>query len=166
MLTLLFSAISTGDLAECAESYFGYVERLLPAWRLNAVNYLGCRGFLVPHYSDPEKGYLNHFMTGYPWMYWPSGAGWNLMPFYEHGMLMGDSNFLRKRVLPLYLEMAQFYEDYLTKEKDGFYHISPGISPENSLQGQSTILSKDATIDIAVAREVFDHLMRLGKMFG
>lgn len=165
-VNLAISAISTGDLAECAESYFGYVERLLPAWRLNATNYLGCRGFLVPHYSDPEKGYLNHFGQGYPWMYWPGGAGWNLMPFYEHGMLYGDTAFLRKRVLPLYQEMAQFYEDYLSKDEDGYYHISPGISPENSIKGTHTTLSKDATHEIAVAREVFEHLLQLGKMFG
>ncbi|AOW08572.1 glycosyl hydrolase family 95 catalytic domain-containing protein [Flavobacterium gilvum] len=164
-VNLAISGISTGDLAECAESYFGYVERLLPAWRLNASSYLGCRGFLVPHYSDPEKGYLNHFTPGLPWMYWPGGAGWNLMPFYEHGMLYGDMAFLRKRVLPLYQEMAQFYEDYLTKDKDGYYHISPGISPENGVKGQGSTLSKDATFEIAVAREVFDHLLKLGKMF-
>lgn len=165
-VNLAISGISTGDLAECAESYFGYVERLLPAWRLNARNYLGCRGFLVPHYSDPEKGYLNHFATGFPWMYWPGGAGWNLMPFYEHALLYGDTAFLRNRVLPLYIEMAQFYEDYLTKEKDGYYHVSPGISPENSISGQQTTLCKDATMDIAVAREVFSHLLQMGKLFG
>lgn len=164
-INLAISAMSTGDLAECAESYFGYVERLLPAWRLNAANYLGCRGFLVPHYSDPEKGFLNHFLDAYPWMYWPSGAGWNLMPFYEHGMITGDTSFLRQRVLPLYLEMAQFYEDYLTKEKDGYYHISPGISPENFVPGSKTILAKDCSVDIAVLREVFEHLLQMGKLF-
>lgn len=164
-VNLAISAISTSDLDECAESYFGYVERLLPTWRLNAKNYLGCRGFLVPHYSDPERGYLNHFGSGFPWMYWPGGAGWNLMPFYEHGMLYGDTAFLRKRVLPLYIEMGQFYEDYLTKEKDGYYHVSPGISPENEIAGENTTLSKDATFDIAVAREVFEHLIKMGEMF-
>jgi len=164
-VNLAISAISTGDLAECAESYFGWVERMLPAWRLNAKSYLGTRGFLIPHYSDPEKGYLNHFGADYPWMYWPGGAGWNLMPFYEHAMLYGDKDFLRKRVLPLYIEMAQFYEDYLSKEKDGFYHISPGISPENQIAGNSTNLSKDATFDIAIAREVFDHLLKMGALF-
>lgn len=164
-VNLAISHISTGDLAECAESYFGYVERLLPAWRLNARNYLGCRGFLVPHYSDPEKGYLNHFGGGFPWMYWPGGAGWNLMPFYEHAMLYGDTAFLRNRVLPLYIEMAHFYEDYLTKEKDGYYHISPGISPENFIPGKGTTLCKDASMDIAVAREVFEHLLQMGKQF-
>ncbi|SDC99702.1 Glycosyl hydrolase family 65, N-terminal domain [Niabella drilacis] len=165
-VNLAIAAMSTGDLQECAASYFGYVERLLPAWRLNAKNYLGCRGFLVPHYSDPERGFLNHFGTDFPWMYWPSGAGWNLMPFYEHGMLLGDTAFLRTKVLPLYGEMAQFYEDYLVKMKDGYYHIIPGISPENNVGHQSSNLAKDCTIDIAVAREVFEHLLVLGKMFG
>ncbi|MBO9619843.1 MAG: glycoside hydrolase N-terminal domain-containing protein [Niabella sp.] len=165
-VNLAIAAMSTGDLQECAASYFGYVERLLPAWRLNAKNYLGCRGFLVPHYSDPERGFLNHFGTDYPWMYWPSGAGWNLMPFYEHGMLYGDTAFLHKKVLPLYQEMAQFYEDYLVKMQDGYYHIIPGISPENNVGANSSNLAKDCTIDIAVAREVFEHLLTLGKMFG
>ncbi len=57
-LNLAISAAAMGNLPECAESYFGYVERILPGWRLNARKYLGCRGFLVPHYSDPEKGAL------------------------------------------------------------------------------------------------------------
>ncbi|HEX5152953.1 MAG TPA: glycoside hydrolase N-terminal domain-containing protein [Parafilimonas sp.] len=165
-VNLAISAISTGGLPECAESYFGYAERLLPAWRLNAHNYLGARGFLVPHYSDPEKGYLNHFGADFPWMFWPSGAGWNLMPFYEHGMITGDTAFLHKRVLPLYMEMAEFYEDYLVKEKDGYYHITPGISPENNVGDNTTTLAKDCAIDIAVAREVFEHLIRMGEMFG
>lgn len=164
-MNLAISAMSTGDLAECAASYFGYVERLLPAWRLNAKSYLGCRGFLIPHYSDPERGFLNHFGPDFPWMYWPSGAGWNLMPFYEHGMLYGDTAFLREHVLPLYIEMGQFYEDYLQLGDDGYYHITPGISPENNVGTNSTTLARDCTVDIAVAREVFDHLQTLGKMF-
>ncbi|HEX7261392.1 MAG TPA: glycoside hydrolase N-terminal domain-containing protein, partial [Luteolibacter sp.] len=131
-LNLAISNISMGDLPECAESYFGYVERVLPGWRKNARGYMGCRGFLVPHYSDPETGYLCHFNDIYPWMYWPAGAGWNIMPFYEHAMITGDLAFLRKRVLPLYREMADFYEDYLTEGKDGRLHVVPSISPENS----------------------------------
>jgi len=143
-VNLAISAFSLGDLPECAESYFGYVERVLPGWRLNARKYLGCRGFLVPHYSDPEKGYLNHFFNTYPWMYWPGGAGWNLRPFLEHAQLTGDLDFLKNRVLPLYREMAQFYKDYLVLGADDRYH-QVGISPENFPIGTGTILCKDAT---------------------
>ncbi len=162
-LNLAISAASMGDLPECAESYFGYVERVLPGWRLNAKRYLGCRGFIVPHYSDPEKGYLNHFNLTCPWMYWPASGGWCILPFFEHAQLTGDRDFLKKRVLPLYREMADFYEDYLTLGADGRYHLSPGISPENVPTGTPTLLCRDATMDVAVARQVFDVLLQAGQ---
>ncbi|HEX7261431.1 MAG TPA: glycoside hydrolase N-terminal domain-containing protein [Luteolibacter sp.] len=161
-LNLAISNMSIGDLPECAASYFQYIEHVLPGWRLNAKRYLGCRGFLVPHYSDPETGYLTHFINEYPWMYWPAGAGWNIMPLYEHAMITGDGELLRKRVLPLYREMADFYEDYLTKGADGRLHIIPSISPENFTKG--SLLTRDATMDVAVAREVYDHLLKMGEL--
>lgn len=94
-INLAVSAASMGNLHECAESYIGYVESLLPGWRLNARNYLGCRGFIVAHYNDPESGYLTHFGRSFPWMCWPGGAGWNIRSFYEYAMLTGNEAFLR-----------------------------------------------------------------------
>jgi hypothetical protein len=58
--------------------------------------------------------------------------------------------------------MAEFYEDYLVMGGDGRYHISPGISPENFPPGRKTLLCKDATMDVAAAREVFDLLLQMG----
>jgi alpha-L-fucosidase 2 len=160
-LNLAVLNVSSGDLPECAESYFGYVEHVLPGWRINAKRYLGCRGFVVPHYSDPENGYLCHFFGDFPWMFWAGGAGWNIMPFYEHAMRTGDTEFLRTRVLPLYRETADFFEDYLTPGNDGFLHVSPSISPENFTGG--SLLTRDPSMDIAVAREVFGHLLTMGE---
>jgi len=166
-LNLAISAASMSNLSECAESYCGYVESLLPGWRLNAKNYLGCRGFIVAHYNDPANGYLTHFNKkgGFPWMFWAGGAGWNIRPFYEHAMLMGDRQFLEKRVFPLYREMAEFYEDFLAMGDDGLYHICPSISPEHGAAGKHSWLSKDATMDVAIVREVFTFLCRIGKEF-
>lgn len=166
-VNLAISSAAMGNLPECVESYFGYVERILPGWRLNARKYLGCRGFLVPHYSDPEKGYLNHFVEKQLWMYWPGGAGWNIRPFYDYALLTGDQDFMKQRVLPLYMEMADFYEDYLQKGEDGFYHIVPSISPENWPSNLPAVtITKDSAFDIAVAREVFEILIELGQQFG
>ena len=116
-INLAISAAAMSNLPECAESYCTYVEHLLPGWRLNARNYLGCRGFLVAHYNDPENGYLTHFGRSFPWMCWAGGAGWNLRPFYEYAMLTGNDAMLKERVLPLYREMAAFYKDFLLMEK-------------------------------------------------
>jgi len=98
------------------------------------------------------------------WMYWPGGAGWNLHPFYDYALLTGNREFMKTEVLPLYLEMADFYADYLVKGSDGYYHIYPGVSPENSPRGQVKTL-KDCTFDLAAAREVFRILIELGGQF-
>lgn len=164
-INLAISAASMGNLHECAESYIGYVENLLPGWRLNAKNYLGCRGFLVAHYNDPENGYLTHFGRSFPWMFWAGGAGWNIRPFYEYAMLTGNETFLKEHVFPLYREMAGFYEDYLIMGCDSLYHICPSVSPENASPGTDTWLSKDATMDVAIAREVFGLLLEMGHKF-
>jgi alpha-L-fucosidase 2 len=163
-LNLAVSTVSVGHLPECAESYFTHVERQLPGWRKNARSYLGTRGFLVAHYADPETGYLSHFSEGYPWMYWPGGAGWNLRPFYEHGLVTGDARFMQERVWPLYRELALFYEDYFVAGPDGRLRITPGISPENFTP--IGLVAADTAFDLGVAREVFTILRELGPTCG
>lgn len=163
-VNLQISAAAMGNLPECANSYFNYIKGMLPGWRLNARTYLGCRGFLAANYADPEAGYLVHPGNSMGWMYWPGGAGWNLFPIYDYALLTGDREFMQQQVLPLYLEMADFYEDYMVMGKDGFYHIYPGVSPECSPRGQVKTL-KDCTFDLAVLREVFRILIELGEQF-
>ena len=163
-VNLAISAAAMGNLPECCNSYLGYIKGLLPGWRANAKSYLGCRGFLAGNYTDPESGYLVHIGHTMGWMYWPGGAGWNLHPIYDYGLFSGDSDFMKREVLPLYVELADFYEDYITSGKDGFYHIYPGVSPENRPKGQVKTL-KDCTFDIAVAKEVFRVLVELGEQF-
>lgn len=163
-LNLAISAASMGDMQECAETYCKYVEHLLPGWRLNAKNYLGCRGFIVAHYNDPENGYLTHFGALYPWMFWGGGGGWNIRPLYEYAMMMGNKHYLKENVLPLYKELANFYEDYLLPGNDGLLHICPSISPENKPLDSKSWLSKDATMDVAIAREVFSLLLEMGQL--
>lgn len=164
-LNLAISATTMSNLPECAESYNRHIESLLPGWRLNARNYLGCRGFVVAHYNDPTNGYLTHFGSSFPWMFWAGGAGWNLRPLYEYAMLTGNVTYLKEKVYPLYKEMADFYEDYLVEGTDGLYHITTSISPENAPKGTNTWLSKDATMDVAIAREVFTFLCDMGRRF-
>lgn len=105
-LNLAISATTMSNLPECAESYNRHIESLLPGWRLNARNYLGCRGFVVAHYNDPTNGYLTHFGSSFPWMFWAGGAGWNLRPLYEYAMLTGNVTYLKEKVYPLIIKIA------------------------------------------------------------
>jgi len=165
-INLAISAGSMGNMHESMESYFSFIERQLPAWHENARKYLGCRGFLVGHYTDPEKGSLHHYASSYPWMFWPGGAGWNIRPFYDHYLLTGNRKFLANRVFPLYREMADFYEDYLVEGPDGQYVITPGISPENTPLNSNSLLTFNTTFDVAVAREVFHILIQTCQELG
>ena len=165
-LNLAISAAGMGNLPECVESYAGYIEGCLPGWRLNAQKTLGTRGFLPAYYGRPDKGYMTHKNPS-TW-YYICTAAWNIRPLYDYALLSGDMEFMKERVLPLYLEMADFYEDYLVKDDQGILHITPGCSPENQVimpDGSRPQLADDCTIDIAVAREVHQILIELGERF-
>lgn len=165
-VNLQVSAGISGNMHESMKSYFDFIERLLPGWRENANKLLGCRGFLPANYANPETGYLDHFESMYAWIYWPGGAGWNIRPFYDYYLATRDVEFLQNRVFPLYREMADFYEDYLTPGKDGKYTILPSISPENwpkaPFQGHS-LLTYNSTYDVAVCKEILTILIKISK---
>ncbi len=163
-VNLAISAGGMGNLPECVESYASFIEGQVPGWRINAKKTLGTRGFLVACYARPDKGYLTHKNPN-TWFYTCLG-GWTLRPLYDYALLSGDEKFMKERVLPLYLEMADFYEDYLVKDEKGILNITPCASPENAPSNAGAQLAHNSTIDIAVAREVHQILIELGERFG
>lgn len=92
-----------------------------------------------------------------------------MRPFWNHYLVTGDVEFLRRRVAPAYKELAQFYENFLTEtDKNGNYIFVPSISPENvprntDPSGPALI---NATMDIAVCREVLTNLIRASEILG
>jgi alpha-L-fucosidase 2 len=123
-----------GDLREGMDAYFNWMESLAPDFRVNAKNIFGMRG---THYSLwPNKGigvafhYSSATSTGEMWPhpYWLSAGGWCVRPFWDHYLVTGDVEFLRKRVVPAYKELALFYEDFLTvTDKRWELHLRPLI---------------------------------------
>ena len=119
----------------------------------------------------PDKGvgvdfhYSTAASTGeiWPHPYWLSAGGWCIRPFWDHYLTTGDVDFLRDRVLPAYKELALFYEDFLTvTDKNGNYIFAPSFSPENNPANTSpsAMLVINASMDIAVCREVLSNLVR------
>ena len=71
--------------------------------------------------------------------------------------------------LPAYKELALFYEDYLTVTgKDGNYVFAPSFSPENNPANTSpsAMLVINASMDIAVCREVLGNLIQACELLG
>jgi alpha-L-fucosidase 2 len=164
-----------GDHREGMDAYFNWMESLVPDFRNNAKNIFGMRG---THYSlMPDKGigvsfhYSNSISSGeiWPHLYWISAGGWCVRPFWDHYLVTGDLEFLRKRMIPAYKDLALFYEDFLTvTNKDGKYIFAPSFSPENWPKNLNTscMISINAQMDISVCREVLTNLITACETLG
>jgi alpha-L-fucosidase 2 len=174
-INLQISPGPQADLREGMNAYFSWMESLAHDFRVNARNIFGMRG---THYSLwPDKGvgvdfhYSSAASTGeiWPHPYWLSAGGWCIRPFWDHYLTTGDLVFLRNRVVPAYKELALFYENYLTVTgKDGNYVFAPSFSPENNPANTSpsAMLVINASMDIAVCREVLANLIQACELLG
>jgi alpha-L-fucosidase 2 len=160
------ASVVQGDLREGAEAYFSWIESLASDCRANARNIFGFRGASYPLWPQRGMGvkyyYYNSALGGF-WPYWISAGGLAYRPFWDHYLATGDRDFLRKRVVPAYRELALFYEDFLTAtDKNGNYIFAPSLSPENTPASTdpSGPTLVNATMDIAVCREVLSNLIQ------
>jgi alpha-L-fucosidase 2 len=171
-INLQMAGAVQGDMREGMEAYFKWMEEIAPDCRNNARNIFGFRGTSFPLF--PDKGFgVNFYYTASSeigiWPYWISAGGWCVRQLWEHFLVTGDVELLRNRVVPTYKELAQFYEDFLTlTDKDGNYIFVPSISPENTSRSrdQSGPGLINATMDIAVCREVLTYLIQACELLG
>ncbi|WP_405859970.1 RICIN domain-containing protein [Streptomyces sp. NBC_00090] len=136
------------------QGYFDLVLGQLDDWRRNATNLYGTRGFLVPSRTDGEHGHMLHFNgTGFPGQCWTGGADWMLYPLLEYYQVTGDNAFLRDKLGPALMELALFYEDFLTRtDSQGKAVFVPSFSMENSPSNTGQMFSINATGDIMAGR--------------
>ena len=161
-----------GNLREGMEAYFNWMEEIMPDCRNNAKNIFGFEGTSYPLF--PDKGFgVNFYYTASSelgiWPYWISAGGWYLRQFWDHFLVTGNEDFLRNRVIPAYKGLALFYEDFLSvTDNDGNYIFVPSISPENTshIKGQTGPVLINATMDIAVCREVLSNLVQACELLG
>ncbi|MCL7380486.1 glycoside hydrolase N-terminal domain-containing protein [Streptomyces sp. 35G-GA-8] len=136
------------------QGYFDLVLGQLDDWRRNAADLYGTRGFLAPSRTDGEHGHMLHFnTTDFPGQCWTGGADWMLYPLLEYYQVTGDTAFLRDKLGPALMELALFYEDFLTRtDADGRAVFVPSVSMENSPSNTGQMLSINATGDIMAGR--------------
>jgi len=171
-LNLQTAGAVQGDLREGMEAYFNWMESLASDCRANARNIFGFRGASYSLFPDKDIGvsfYYNNSAAIGVWPYWISAGGWYLRPFWDHYLVTGDVEFLRRRVVPAYKELALFYEDYLTvTDKNGNYIFFPSISPEQTPRSTDPSGPQlvNASMDISVCREVLVNLVKACELLG
>lgn len=142
-----------GALDETTLPLFDYFERHLEDFRSNAKSIYGCRGILIPiamttHGLEEPRVWTN----------WTAAAGWMAQHFYDYYLFTGDRDFLKEHAIPWLKETALFYEDFLVEGDDGKLLFNPSLSPENTPTNSNSIVCMNATMDIAICREVLMNL--------
>jgi len=153
------------NMPECMEAYLDYMESLVPHFRENARILYGCRGIMVPSRTSAH-GYNTHFNEQYIHLFWTPGAAWAAHFFYDYYLYTGDREFLKKRALPFMKESAMFFEDFLYEGPDGKYVFNPSYSPENTPSNSDSQACINATMDIALVKELLTNLVTVCEELG
>lgn len=145
-----------GGLSEMMLALFDYYDSLIPDFRRNAERVMGCRGILMG-VSQTLNG-LGSCHDGL-WLTWTGGGAWIAQHYFDYWRYTGDDEFLQTRCLPFLREVADFYEDFVDFSGEKAIFV-PSMSPENvPTDGQRSMMAVNATMDIALARELFTNLI-------
>ena len=159
----------SGNMPKFLQSVFDYVEEHMDDYRENAKKLFGCRGINICSVSTPESGL--HKLVYPHILHWTGGAGWIAQHYFDYYLHTRDLNFLKNRAMPFMYEAALFYEDYFTVDENGYFVSSPSNSPENVPgnvldTGCNSEVNINATMDFAIAKELFTNLLKGIKITG
>jgi hypothetical protein len=142
-----------GNMFELTLAYTSYIESLVPWLEINAKQLFGARGIVLPSRSSTH-GFNNALAPDFAGGFWVAGAGWAAHFFYDYYLYTGDRQFLAEHALPFMEKAALFFEDYLYEGPDGKWIFSPTQSPENTPKNSNSQGTFNATMDVAVAKEL------------
>ncbi len=154
-----------GNMPELMLSYTSYIESIMPGMEINARHLFGARGIVLPSRSTTH-GYNNAFNADFAGGMWVGGAGWAAHFFYDSYLYTGDRDFLAQHALPFMEKAVLFFEDYLFEGPDGRFIFSPTQSPENTPGNSNSQASFNATMDVAVAKELLANTIAASRELG
>ncbi len=155
------------NLSECHMPMFTMLKELAESGERTAKAYYNAGGWVVHHNTDLWRGTapVDYVNTGF----WPGGGIWICQHVWEHYLFTGDEDFLRE-YYPILKGAAQFVMDVLEPEPTHGWLVIPfSISPEESAlapNGERASLSMMATINIALIKDLFPHVIEAEKILG
>jgi len=154
-----------GNMPELMPAYTSYIESIVPWMEINAKHLFGSRGVVLPSRSTTH-GFNNAFNANFAGGMWVGGAGWAAHFFYDYYLYTGDREFLANHALPFMEKAVVFFEDYLYEGPDGKLVFSPTQSPENTPGNSKSQASYNATMDVAVAKELLRNTIAASRELG
>jgi hypothetical protein len=154
-----------GNMPELMLAYTSYMESIVPWMEINAKHIFGARGLVLPSRST-TNGFNNALAPDFAGGFWVGGAGWAAHFFYDYYLYTGDRKFLAEHALPFMEKAALFFEDYLYEGPDGKLVFSPTQSPENTPGNSKSQGTFNATMDVAVAKELLHNVIAASRELG
>lgn len=154
-----------GNLPELMLAYTSYIESLVPWLEINAKHLFGARGIVLPSRSSTH-GFNNALAPNFAGGFWVGGAGWAAHFFHDYYLHTGDRAFLADHALPFMEKAVLFFEDYLYEGPDGRWIFSPTQSPENTPGNSRSQGTFNATMDVAVAKELLRNTIDASRELG
>ena len=149
----------TCGLGDCHEPLFDLIiNKMIPNGRNTAKNVYGCKGWTA-HSNSNLWGETGVDSQATPAAFWPMAGAWLSTHFWEHYKFTMDKTFLKEKAYPVMKEAAEFFEDYLICDKDGYLVTVPSVSPENCFflddSRISHFLTTAPSMDIELLNELF-----------
>ncbi|MBE6614472.1 MAG: glycoside hydrolase family 95 protein [Ruminococcaceae bacterium] len=159
---------AAGGLAEALLPLIRYYTGKTEAFRESAGKLFGMNGIWLSAYTTP--GVSGPCVPVGVIINWISGSGWICQHLWEYYRYTGDTETLRKEILPFMREAALFYKDYVLYTENGSLELVPSVSPENTPgnlmpafftenMGHIAPAVKNATMDFAVLKELLTNLL-------
>jgi alpha-L-fucosidase 2 len=163
--------VESANLAELFAPMDDLIRNLAVTGTETAASYYRAPGWAVHHNSDiwAASNPVGDFGKGDPkWANWSMGSAWLSRHLWEHYQYTGDKAYLRE-AYPVMKEAARFTLAWLRPDADGHLVTSPSTSPENDFyygDGRKGVVSVGATMDLAIARDLFDNVRAAAQELG
>ncbi len=154
--TRSFWQIYAANHIKLGEPLFNMISNMLPQVKKETRDRFGIEGAWFCEVVD-KKGRADKGSESDIYYILSSGMTYALMLWLRYQYTL-DKEFLRTKCYPLLKECVLFYENYLRKEADGKYHISPCLAWEERPVGE------DSIPDISAVRSGVKALLEASKI--
>ena len=155
------------NLSETVAPLADFVGRLTVPGAVTARKTYGARGWTLHHLTDP---FGRTGVADGVWGVSPMAGPWMTFPLWDHYEFSGDTDFLRDVAYPVMKGSAEFVADFLVPSPEGWLVTAPSHSPENAYidprTGRAESLTYAATIDVEIARALFENCVRAAEVLG
>lgn len=154
------------NLSELHEPLFDHLARMYPHGRITANSMYHARGWMAHHNTDiwgdtaPQDLYM-------PATVWPLGAAFLVTHIWQHYQYTEDLDFLKNNFY-LLRDAVLFFVDYMVKNDDDEYIVSPSLSPENAYihpsNGDQVHMVAGATMDSEILWQLFNCFLQASEL--